>query len=152
MDIEYLTGDEIDSEVARILGKGIVFESRDLTEMGVEWRRWECDSDHDMLNTDTGYRLRKTSSHDSDIARFSLAQLPGCCGVALYSNVSVGMVYREKLLKLVEFLAKIHSYTTIMATDHLNGAISSVWEDWDLVYAFENRRTKNSCEVRMKRL
>ncbi len=90
-----------------------------------------------------------------EISRFSIKELPGCCGVAVFYHCSVATDFQKKglgglLLRLREESAHKAGYSFAQATVvKENKAEISILENngWKSLAGFKSRRTNNSILV-----
>lgn len=79
-----------------------------------------------------------------EAARFSLDQMPGCCGiVVVHSQNNEHPVIEEKLASFKKDLAYGMGYTTIM----WNYVNNKPPEDWTNIHSLVNRRTGNTIHI-----
>jgi len=85
------------------------------------------------------------------ISSFSIAQFPGCCGIAVFYHASVAADFQSKglgalLLRLREEAARKAGFTfaqaTVLKTNKRELSILSK-AGWEVTGEFENRRTRN---------
>lgn len=93
-------------------------------------------------------------SEKSTIGYFYLEQLPGCCGVIVLFNMSVGALTRlgigTLLNELAKEIAKVHGYTVMLATDkHVNIPQRKILakNNWKDIHQFRNKRTENVIDI-----
>lgn len=88
---------------------------------------------------------------DSEVVRFSLQQMPGCCGVLISYHTQVYSSYQGKgintfLQSIKEKIARENGYTSLLATTiEKNEAERHILEKngWRAVDSFVNSRTGN---------
>ena len=93
---------------------------------------------------------------DTELARFSLYQMPHCCGIMMLSKLEVNINYRRKgvgsiLLKLVEYIAFKGKYTKVICTNvtpEFNALLNK--HQWNLLDTFTNRNTDNTVKMWVK--
>lgn len=104
------------------------------------------------LISTNGLTVRITSKNDAyQIARFSLTQLPGCCGVLVSHNSHVMPTYRGKTIGSLMHEMRIeigrrYNYTIMLCTDLQNNIPSRKILDkfkWQDAVQFKNRKTSN---------
>ena len=94
----------------------------------------------------------------TDVAEFSLQELPGCCGVLVFYHASVAKDFRNRglgklLLRVREESAVKAGYTMGMCTVlKTNKEELSILADWEEKHSFTNTRTGNEVKVLMKKL
>lgn len=99
-------------------------------------------------------------ANSKEIARFSISQLTGCCGVAVLNDVCVDAFLRRKGIgnvvhKLAEVIAKSLDYGKIMCTTTMkNEAEQSLLysRNWLLTDTFVNPKTSNTVLTYIKEL
>jgi GNAT superfamily N-acetyltransferase len=84
------------------------------------------------------------------ISRFSMNQLPGCCGVIVFYHASVALDFRGRglgslLLRLREEAARKAGFTLALATVEGNEEERSILEKagWKQLESFNDHRTGN---------
>src|SRR3990167_2240656 len=102
------------------------------------------------------YGTFKITINCQELARFSLNQMPNCCGIMILSKLDVNYGYRRKgvgsiLLNLIEYIALIGDYTKVICTN-INPVFDSVLEkqQWNLVDTFFNRNSEHTVKTWMK--
>lgn len=94
------------------------------------------------------------------IARFSLTELPGCCGVIVSHGTNINELYRgkglgAKLAKIKQKLSKDWGYTVMICTDiAYNVPQRRILESngWETAASFVNMRTDNDINIDVKHL
>jgi hypothetical protein len=110
---------------------------------------WGSGVTHFAVTVNRGYK-----------AYFSLATLPGCCGIAILTNMSVNVWFRKKglgtiLQELAVELAKAYGYGVLICTylpESLgsSGLIKKL--RWKKALSFYNPRTTNTVTLKTLRL
>src|SRR3990167_4638743 len=102
------------------------------------------------------YGIFKITINCTELARFSLYQMPNCCGIMILSKLDVNYGYRRNgvgsiLLNLIEYIALIGDYTKVICTN-INPVFDSVLEkqQWNLVDTFFNRNSEHTVKTWMK--
>lgn len=96
----------------------------------------------------------------SDIGRFTLVELPGCCAYLVSTGTLVEYDYRNKgiaqaLLPVKEYIARLGGYSYLMCTTiKYNEAQNHILQKcgWEKVNTILNRRTTNEVTMWMKKL
>lgn len=95
-----------------------------------------------------------------EMSRFSIEQLPGCCGAVVFYHASVATDFQNKglgrlLLAVREEAARKAGYTfaqaTVLKTNKAERGILEA-EGWETLAEFENQRTENVILVYGKNL
>ena len=89
--------------------------------------------------------------NQQEIARFSLKQLPGCCGICVSFHANVSTTIRKKgigslLNKIRQQIAWNNGYTILLCTDvEKNEPQQKILNKngWQKIMTFNNRRTHN---------
>lgn len=102
------------------------------------------------------YLVSKDANNKTTYAKWSLKQLPGCCGVCVSYHALVNENYRRKglgtlLNKLRQQMAWEAKYTILLCTDIISNTPQQKIlnkHSWKTLLEFQNRKTKNKVELR----
>ena len=116
-----------------------------------------CNIDHGDYSTFSVF-LVGDNGHKHPLASFSLAQLPGCCGIMVSFHSFVSSKYRNKgigsfLHKARLGIAKDSEYSAVLCTDvEGNEPEEAILNknSWKKLTVFKNSRTGNNVAVHYK--
>jgi hypothetical protein len=118
-------------------------------------KRVSHDFHFNNINAETGVSFSLSIRSTQPIARFSLAQLHGCCGVCVsyhsmvyppFRNIGVGSVLNKMRFEIAKYLG----YGILMCTDVVaNLPQRKILENngWEEVHRFINPRTDNKVSI-----
>lgn len=94
------------------------------------------------------------------VGGFELAEMPGCCGIAVLYHVFICVDYRNKgfgqrLTRLQKLISSYKNYTVMVCTDKIsNTPQRTVLKKFGFIpqFSFRNRRTNNLVEFRASNL
>lgn len=94
------------------------------------------------------------------VGKFSITELPGCCGIAVFYHAAISAEYTKRglgrlFLKIRQKAAILAGYTVAQATvvkDNIAEAELLRKEGWHVVATFNNIRTGNAVLVLQKEL
>jgi len=102
------------------------------------------------------YGIFKITINCTELARFSLYQMPNCCGIMILSKLDVNYGYRRKgvgsiLLNFIEYIGLTGDYTKVICTN-INPIFDVLLakKKWKLVDAFYNHNSEHTVKTWMK--
>jgi hypothetical protein len=141
----------VEEELSRLVGD----KCRLRIYIGKEWTNLKVDYLHFVKNSSVGQPFRLEISDKATISKFSLLEMPGCCGICISTGAYIDSKYRNMgintiLNSLRIKIAKELGYTVLLCTD----VATNVYQKkvlqkngWQDIFRFRNRRTNNLVDI-----
>jgi len=151
ISINTMIQDEIEHEISKLIGEAVYIKSP---------KRGLFPEENSGGKNTIIVETKIPRKWSSEVVRFSLKELPGCCGVMVSYNTRVNNAYRGKginsfLQGIKEKIAKNNGYSILMATTiDINLAEVHILEKfgWKCINKFLNSRTNNTVKIFTKNL